>query len=93
MELGGSLVSIMDDRKKTVSFFERLKISALIIVFLTLVFMILFYFVPTKISYEPLDLSLVLFLIFICIPAFFIALVTSRGFLRTGSWPLLWLGI
>lgn len=55
--------------------------------------MILFYFVPTKISYEPLDLSLVLYLIFICIPAFFIALVTSRGFIRTGSWPLLWLGI
>ena len=81
MERGWSLSSNTSDMKKTISIFERLKVSALIIVFLTLFFMILFYFVPTKISYEPLDLSLVLYLIFICIPAFFIALVTSRGFI------------
>ena len=93
MELNWSLFSSTSDGKKINSLFERLKISALIIVILTLFLLTLFYFVPTKITYEPLDLSLVLYMIFICIPAFFIAFITSRGFLRTGAWPLLWLGI
>ena len=93
MENGESLLSSISDGKKPISFFERLKLPALIIVLLTVVFITLFYFVLTKITFEPKYLNLVLYLIFICIPAFFIAFITSRGFVRIGAWPLLWLGI
>ena len=79
--------------RKTLGVIERLKIPALIIVILTFVLIILAYFVNTKSMFEPKDLSFALYLIFIGIPSFIIALITSRGFLRTGSWPLLWLGI
>jgi PAS domain S-box-containing protein len=87
------LFSSTESSDKTLGFIERLKIPALIIVILTSVLTLLIYITNINIQYEPKYLNLVLYLIFLGISSFIIAYVTSRGFLRTGSWPLLWLGV
>ncbi len=38
-------------------------------------------------------LNLALYIICVIVPSFFMAVITIRTFLRTGSWPVIWLGI
>jgi PAS domain-containing protein len=93
MKKEGTVSSSTTEKIESLGFINQAKTPALIIVILTAVFLILLYFLNIKVKFEPAYLSLTLYLVFFIIPSFIIALITSRGFLRTGTWPVLWLGI
>jgi hypothetical protein len=82
-----------DVNQENLGFIAKLKIPALIIVILMLVLTLVFYILNFNGIYNPTDLLFSLNLIFIFIPALVIAYISSRAFLRSGNWPLLWLGV
>ena len=86
-------LSSTDSSQEDYGLLESLKIPALGVVILLVILTIIFYFLNLSISYEPENLSFSLNLVFIGLPSFFIAFIAARSFMRTGAWPILWLGI
>lgn len=82
-----------EDMQEYYGYLERLKFPGLLIVIFTFFLTILFYFLNISASYEPAYLTFILNLIFVGISGFIIAVIAFRGFLRTGIWAILWLGI
>jgi hypothetical protein len=72
---------------------ERLKTPALWIVVLMYVLVIIFYFLNINAKYDSTDLNIILNTIFVVIPSLVIAFIATRSFLRTGNWPVLWMGV
>jgi PAS domain S-box-containing protein len=72
---------------------ERLKRPALIMVLLILASLIAFNLVVIPVTFEPPYLTLFLNILFNGIPAFVIAFLSIRGFLRSGAWPALWFSL
>ena len=85
--------SELDGGRETLVFVERLKIPALIIFISTIILTIILFYMNIKVGYEPPNLIFFLLLIFIGIPSFIIAIISIRGFLLSGVWAVLWLGI
>ena len=93
MDIDKSLISGSKDNKEDFAFIEKLKIPGLAIVVLIVFLTILFYIMDIEASYEPENLIFFLNIIFVGIPSIIIAFVALRGFLKSGAWPVIWLGI
>jgi PAS domain S-box-containing protein len=91
MDIDSALISESPENEFT--FIEKLKIPGLAIVILIVFLTFLFYFLDIEASYDPENLSFFLNLIFIGIPSVIIAFVAMRSFLKSGAWPVLWMGI
>ena len=78
--------------KKNV-FVESLKRPNLWLVILVVILTIAFYLLDIQASWDSSVLTLLLNIVFVVIPAFFIAVISSRGFLQSGSWQIMWLGV
>ena len=52
-----------------------------------------FYLLNIKGSWDSSTLTLILNIVFVVIPALFIAVIASWSFVRSGSWQVVWLGI
>ncbi len=87
------LILESEGNKKNLAFIEKLKVPGLALVILIIFLTVLFTIIDIETSYEPENLVFFLNVIFVGIPSFIIAFVGLRGFLRSGSWPVLWLGI
>jgi PAS domain S-box-containing protein len=72
---------------------DRLKTPAMALLALVLAATLLFWILDIKIAAEPPYLVFVLNLLFIGIAGCLIAIIAARGFLRTGAWAALWLGV
>lgn len=83
----------LNNSLRTLEFIERLKIPALIIVILITVLTLMFFILRSNEFFDPENLLLIFYSIFIFLPSVVIAIVAGRGFLRSGSWPVLWPGI
>ncbi|WP_198527451.1 PAS domain S-box protein [Candidatus Methanoperedens nitratireducens] len=66
---------------------------ALWLVILMFVLTIAFYLLDIKESYDSTSLTLALNIVFVMLPSFFIAVIAVRSFVRTGAWPVMWMGI
>ena len=93
MKNDGTILSSTNKQNETLGFINQLKIPGLIIFILVTALLILLYYLNIKVQFASAYFNLTLYLIFIIIPSIVIAFITSRGFLRTGTWPVLWLGI
>jgi len=93
MDIDKSLISESKGNEKNFAFIKKLKIPGLAIVILIVFLTFLFYFLDIGTSYDPENLSFILNLIFIGITSVIIAFVALRSFLKSGAWPVLWLGI
>jgi len=93
MDIDTSLISGSKDNKENFAFIEKLKIPSRALVILTVFLTILFYIMDIEASYEPENLIFFLNIIFVGIPSIIIAFVALRGFLKSGAWPVIWLGI
>jgi PAS domain S-box-containing protein len=82
----------MDDNTRAQHLIEDLKRPALWLVLLLLVVTGVLSQLQIKGTYESPYLVLALYVPFIGIPCFFITLFAARGFVRTGVWPVIWLG-
>ncbi len=71
---------------------NRFRWPALGLVVLVLVLTVVFRLLDLKVSAVPAFLPLTLNIFFIGIPSCFITTLTIRSFLRTGSWPVFWMG-
>lgn len=74
-------------------YLERLKRPALWLVVLLFVLAIVFYLLDIKASYDSTELTLFLNIVFVVLPSFLVAIIAARGFISTGVWPVLWMGI
>lgn len=72
------------DRLRAPAFGLLLALASLIIVLV---------FSGTVATIDPPYLNLSLYTVTVIVPSLFMAAITARAFLRTGSWPVLWLGI
>ena len=87
------LHSLLNEHQDTYGFLERLKTPALWLIVMMYVLVIVFYLLGITVKYNSANLILALNIMFVVIPSFFIAFIAARGFLRTGSWPVMWMGI
>jgi PAS domain S-box-containing protein len=81
------------NQQETYGFLERLKTPALWLVILMYVLVVVFYLLGINAIYNSTQFILVLNIIFVVIPSLFIAFIAARSFLRTGNWPVLWMGV
>ncbi len=72
--------------------FRRLRRPALCLVILVAAAMGALGLLNPALVFDPPYLILFLNMVSIGLPSLFIAVIASRGFLRTGAWPALWLG-
>ncbi len=72
---------------------ESLKRPAFWLVALVIILTIGFYLLDIQASWDSSALTLVLNIVFVIIPALIISFIASRSFIRTGAWPVLWMGI
>ena len=93
MDIDTSLISKSEGNKENFAFIEKLKIPGLAIVIFIVFLTFLFYIMDIESSYDPANLIFILNIIFVGVPSIFIAFLAFRGFLRSGNWPVLWLGI
>ena len=63
------------------------------LVLLFVVLTIVFYLLDIQASWDSSILTLVLNIVFVIIPALVITFIAARSFMRTGVWPVLWMGI
>lgn len=77
-------------QKDNYGFLERSKLPGLLLIIILFILTALFLFLNINTRYDPPYLLLFLNVTFISIHSFIIGL---RGFLRTGTWAVLWLGI
>jgi PAS domain S-box-containing protein len=82
-----------DSEIKAYGYLERLKRPALWLVVLVLALTVLFWMLDITAAFEPPYLTFSLNTMFIFAPSLLIALISLRGFARTGNWPILWLGV
>ncbi|WP_414469377.1 PAS domain S-box protein [Methanobacterium sp. ACI-7] len=80
-------------QEENYGFMERFKLLGLLIIIIIFILNALFLFLNINTRYDPPYLLLFLNVIFISIPSFIIGFIGFRGFLRTGTWAVLWLGI
>ena len=73
-------------------YLQRLRRPALFLVILVAAAMGALALLNPAMVFEPPYLILFLNIVSIGIPSLFISVIASRGFLRTGAWPALWLG-
>ena len=85
------LHSLLNEHQDTYGFLERLKTPALWLIVMMYVLVIVFYLLGITVKYNSANLILALNIMFVVIPSFFIAFIAARGFLRTGSWPVMWI--
>jgi hypothetical protein len=72
---------------------SSLKRLSLWLVVLIIILAIVFYLLEAKTTWDSSVLTLVLNIVFVVIPSFFIALIASWGFMHSGSWQVMWLGV
>jgi PAS domain S-box-containing protein len=82
----------MADNIHSLHLLERLRRPALWFVLLLLAATVVFSLLDLKGNIESPYLVLALYVLFIGVPCFFVALLAARGFMRTGVWAVLWLG-
>ena len=82
----------MADNTQKMHLLQRLKWPALCLVLLLLVAIVILSLLNLKGSYESPYLVLALYTVFIGVPCFFVTLFAAKGFVRTGVWPVIWLG-
>ena len=74
-------------------FVESLKRPNWWLVILVIILTIAFYLLDIQASWDSSVLTLLLNIVFVVVPAFFIAVISSRGFLQSGSRQIMWLGV
>ena len=82
-----------DNQQENYGYLNRFKSLGWLIVIFTLFLTIIFWFLNIDTSYDPVYLIFILNIAFVAIPSFFIAITAHRGFLNSGIWFLLWMGI
>jgi PAS domain S-box-containing protein len=74
-------------------FVESLKRPNLWLVILIVFLTIVFYLLDIQASWDSSVLIFLLNIVLVVIPAFFIAAISFWGFLQSGSWQIMWLGV
>lgn len=69
-----------------------LKRPALALVFVVFILTIIFYYLKIDAAADPPYLALTLSFLFVCVSLFTITVIAARSFIKTGNWPVVWLG-
>jgi PAS domain S-box-containing protein len=91
--MSSSFDTSQDDARSQARTWTHLKSLSLGLVVLVFVLTILFYVTDIQAKWDSSGLTLVLNIVFVVVPSFFIAFIAARSYVRTGVWSVLWMGI